>query len=109
MSYCDRLLCRRAALRRLALAGLAAALVLGPPARAAEPPPLRLDGVRPGGLRISATESWGTFEFDLANLTAADRPARLAVLFEGRPGVQYARDVWVPAHSTVASWMLVGP
>jgi hypothetical protein len=31
------------------------------------------------------------------------------VFYEGQEDVQYGRDVWVPAHSTLSTWMLVGP
>jgi hypothetical protein len=73
------------------------------------PPTLRLGGVAPGGLRISATESWGAFDFNVTNLTDTDRPARAVMFFVEKPEVQYGRDLWVPAHSTLATWMLVGP
>jgi hypothetical protein len=102
---------RASALWYLFFAGLVVGLFSCPPAyaQAPGPPPLRLEGVTPGGLRVSATERWGTFEFELANLSDVDRLARLVVLYEGRPDVQYSRDLWTPAHSTVSSWMLVGP
>jgi hypothetical protein len=74
-----------------------------------EPPTLRLSGVLPGGARTSATESWGTFDFTLDNLTDSDRQARLLTLYAGRPEAQYGRDVWVPARSSLSTWMLVGP
>ncbi len=63
----------------------------------------------PGGVRLSATESWGTFDVRVTNLTDADRLARVLVLYEGRPDVQYGRDVWVPARATRSTWLLVGP
>lgn len=72
-------------------------------------PALRLDGVLPGGARNSATESWGSFDFEVTNPTEIDRLARVLLFFEGQPDVQYGRDAWVPAHSTMATWMLVGP
>ena len=78
-------------------------------AQSAGPPPLRLDGVKPVGPRTSATERWGTYEINLSNLTDVDRLAAVVLFFEGRPEVQYARDLWVPARSACASWMLVGP
>jgi hypothetical protein len=74
-----------------------------------DPPPLRLEGVVPGGVRSSVTESWGTLDFDLTNLSDADRVGRVFVFDGAHPDVQYGRDVWVPAHSTMASWMLAGP
>jgi hypothetical protein len=71
--------------------------------------PLRLSGVNPGGIRSNATESWGAYTFALTNFTDKDRLARVLVFFQHRPDVQYGRDVWVPAHSTLSSWLLVGP
>jgi hypothetical protein len=55
------------------------------------------------------TEGWGTLDFELTNWDNADRQARVLVFYEGQPDVQYGRDVWVPARSTLATWMLVGP
>jgi hypothetical protein len=93
------------------LACLAVALCACPPAPAQEedPPPLILDGLTPAGVRISATEAWGTFAFTLVNKADFDRQARVVLSYEGQPDVQYGRDVWVPAHSTLLSWVLVGP
>jgi hypothetical protein len=71
---------------------------------------LTLDGVVPGGVRTSATESWGVYDdVNLTNRTDSDRQARVLVFFEGRPDVQYGRDLWIPAHSRLKTWMLVGP
>src|SRR5262245_22084253 len=85
----------------LLLAGLWLGLLCGPPAPAQDrkPPPLRLSGLVPAGVRTTATESWGTFTFNLTNLTATDRLARVLLSHHGRPDTQYGRDVWVPAHS----------
>jgi hypothetical protein len=55
------------------------------------------------------TEGWATLDFELTNSGDADRQARVLVFYEGRPDVQYGRDVWVPAHATLATWMFVGP
>src|SRR5438552_14639295 len=71
--------------------------------------PLRLDGMESAGVRTTVTESWGTLKFNLINHTETDRRARVLVFYESRPDVQYGRDVWVPARSTLWSWMLVGP
>src|SRR6516164_1717328 len=65
------------------------------------PPPLRLDGVQPGGVRRSATESWGSFDFQVTNSSEIDRQARVVCFYEGQPDIQYARELWVPAHSTL--------
>jgi hypothetical protein len=72
-------------------------------------PILRLDGIMPGGVRGTATESWGLCDFKLTNLSDNDRLARLVVFFPDRQDTQYGRDVWVPAHSALSSWMLIGP
>jgi hypothetical protein len=77
--------------------------------RAADAATLRLSGVNPGGLRVFATDSWGTFGFELTNLTDTDRHARVVAFYAGQPDVQYGREVWVPAHAALRSWMLVGP
>jgi hypothetical protein len=70
---------------------------------------LRLTGLFPKGVRTTATESWGMFDFELTNLSDTDRQARVLVFYKGQPDVQYGRDVWVPARSTLSSWLLVGP
>jgi hypothetical protein len=74
-----------------------------------EPPPLRLSSPIPGGARNSLTESWGRLDFQLRNPTDSDRQARVFVFYEGRPDVQYGREVWVPARSSLSTWVLVGP
>src|SRR5262249_32261082 len=71
--------------------------------------PLRLSGVAPGGVRSTATERWGAYNFALTNFTDQERLGRVLVFFRHRPDVQYGRDVWIPAHSTLSSWLLVGP
>jgi hypothetical protein len=79
------------------------------PAADEEAPTLRL-GIEPSkGLRIYTTESWGTIDLNLTNLSDTDRQARVAVFYQSRPDVEYGRDVWVPARSTVSTWLLVGP
>jgi hypothetical protein len=60
-------------------------------------------------MRIYATDNWGTFDFELSNRTDTDRLGRVVLFYEGRPDVEYGRDVWVPARSTIRTWMLVGP
>jgi hypothetical protein len=95
----------------IAFAGLGLALLAAPAAPAAEDEAatLRINGIHPGGLRIYVTDAWGSFDFDLTNLTDTDRQARVVVFYQQRPDEEYGRDVWVPARSTVRSWMLVGP
>ena len=78
-------------------------------AQPAEPAPLRLSGVLPGGVSMVATDRWQTYDFALANPTDTDRIGRLVVFFPDRRDLQYGRDVWVPARSTMATWLLVGP
>jgi hypothetical protein len=72
-------------------------------------PSLRLSGVYPGGVRGNATENWGAYSFELTNFSEKDRQVRVLVLYEPQEHVQYGRDVWVPAHSSLSSWLLVGP
>ena len=98
------------------LAMLALGLCYSPPAPAQnrELPPLRLDDFELGGVRASVTESWGTFDVVLTNLSNVDRRGRVLASWVERPGArssapQYGRDVWIPAHSTIRTWMLVGP
>ncbi|MBI1915571.1 MAG: hypothetical protein HYS12_12685 [Planctomycetes bacterium] len=71
--------------------------------------PLRLDGPSPGGVRKFVTESWGTYDFSVTNFGDTDRRARVLLSHKGQPDVWYGRDVWVPAHATLSTWMLVGP
>jgi hypothetical protein len=70
---------------------------------------LRLSGVYPTGVRASATEKWGAFTFTITNHGEGDRLARVVLFYAGQPSREYAREVHVPAHSTIASWLLVGP
>lgn len=74
-----------------------------------DPPAFQLEGLLPAGPRTSATESWGTLRFDLANSTDTGRDARVVVFYPEHPEVRYGRDVWLPPHSTTASWLTVGP
>jgi hypothetical protein len=83
-------------------AGPAAAQERGPQA-------LRLDRLVPAGARSTATESWGAYDVGLTNLSDADRRARVLLSYDGQPDVQYGRDLWVPARSTLLTWALVGP
>jgi hypothetical protein len=71
--------------------------------------PLRLEGLVPVAPRTSVTEAWGTLEFAVANWGDTPRQARVVAYYPARPDVQYARDLWVPAHARVASWLSVGP
>jgi hypothetical protein len=95
-------LCRAVLATLLLLAGLPVA------AQDREPLPVRLSDVRPGGVRRAATQSWGAYDFTLTNVSDTDRLIRAVIFYVGKPDEQYARDVWVPAHSMLTSWMLVG-
>jgi hypothetical protein len=70
---------------------------------------LQIPSLTIGGTRSTLTESWGTLQFTLHNPTSIDRDARVVVLYEGVPDVQYARDVWIPANSMITTWLPVGP
>jgi hypothetical protein len=78
-------------------------------AQDSSPPPLRLEGVQPGGVRRTATESWGSYDFQVTNTTEIDREARVVCFYEGEPDIQYGRELWIPANSTISTWVLVGP
>lgn len=73
------------------------------------PQPLRLDGLTLGGVRSSVTEAWGAFDLTLTNSSDQDRQARVLFFYEGNEDLQFGRDVWVPARSSLQSWMLAGP
>jgi hypothetical protein len=68
-----------------------------------EPPPLILL------VRSAVPESGGTVDITLTNLADSDRQARVLLFYEGRPDVQYGRDVSVPAHASLSTWVTVGP
>jgi hypothetical protein len=93
------------------VAGIGAGLILCPRASAQQgsTAALRLGTVMPGGARTSVTESWGTFECEITNPTDVDRLARVLLFYQGQREVQFGRDVWVPAHSTISTWLLAGP
>lgn len=100
--------------RNLALrVGLTALLSVLPYAPAAaqerQAPLLRLEKMTPGGARATATDGWGAYDLAVINASDKDRMARVLVLFDERPDVQYGRDVWVPAHAVLETLMLVGP
>jgi hypothetical protein len=99
-----------AAVARCGLAVLGVLLVASATAQGqSEPSPLRLEGVKPGGVRMSATESWGAFDLSLLNRSDSERTAQGYVFYDGHPDLQYGRELWVPPRSTLNSWMLVGP
>jgi hypothetical protein len=79
------------------------------PAQQGSQATLRLGEVRAAGVRTSATESWSEFECQITNPTDVDRKARVLLFYPGKPEVQFGRDVWVPARSTITTWLLAGP
>src|SRR5262249_50064649 len=85
-------------------------LGIGPAAaQEADHPPLRLGSVVPGGVRASATESWGLYECEVTNPTDQDRKGRVYLFYPTQPEVQFGREMWLPAHATISSWILAGP
>jgi hypothetical protein len=97
--------------KRCLYAVLTLGLLACPAARAQDraAPTLQLERLAPGGVRTTVTERWGTFDIRLTNPTDVDRSARVLLSYEGEPDVQYGRDVWVPARSSLATWLLAGP
>jgi hypothetical protein len=83
---------------------LGPAVLITPPAPAQDREPATLLLL----VRNSVPDSGGTLDITLTNLSAIDRQARVLVFFEARPNVQYGRDVWVPAHATLSTWIHVG-
>jgi hypothetical protein len=83
----------------------------GPALRAQETDPklLRAEGFIPTGPRSSVTESPGTLQVTVDNPDTTDKDARVVVFYSARRDVQYARDVWVPAHSSITTWIPIGP
>ncbi len=93
----------------IASLGLIAICAAGGLAQESQPATLRLGGMRPTGVRTSVTESRGMLDFNVTNQTDIDRLGRVLFFYEGQPDIQYGRDVWVPAHSELSTWMLAGP
>src|SRR4051812_45037977 len=93
------------------IVALLACLFVLSAAVAQEPPPqdLRLDGLSPGGARGSVSGAGGPFDLTLTHLSDRDRQARGPSFYEGHEDLQYGRAVWVPARSTLNSWLLGGP
>jgi hypothetical protein len=71
--------------------------------------PLKLGRVVPGPLRATATESWNTIECEVTNTSDVDRLARVYLFYPAQTEVQFGREVWAPAHSTITTWLLAGP
>jgi hypothetical protein len=94
---------------RRAAAALLLVAACAPAAYAQDSEPLRLVAVSAGGVRATATESWGVVRVELANRGAEGRDARVAVYYAEQKDVQFSRDVFVPARSSVITWATVGP
>jgi hypothetical protein len=71
--------------------------------------PLKLGEVGPGGLSTTASECWNVIGSEVTNPTDTDRVARVYFFYPGQTEVQFGREVWVPAHSTMKTWLLAGP
>jgi hypothetical protein len=74
-----------------------------------KPDRLLFFGLTLRGVHPSLTEHWGTLELTLANPYATGHDARVLVFYSDQPDVQYGRDVWLPGHSMLSTWMLIGP
>jgi hypothetical protein len=72
-------------------------------------PTLRLPSLSMSGLRQSVTESSTLVEFVVENYTDQDRLARVVVYYQSDADTHYAKEIWVPAQSRIASTMLLGP
>jgi len=88
---------------------LFAALALFPLSGRCQEPSLRLQGLVPTGTRTTVGETWVTLQFVIVNPTPEARDARVVAFFADQPSMQYARDVWVPAHASLTTWMPIGP
>jgi hypothetical protein len=93
---------------RLFLGVLGLALLHGSVVRG-EDDSLKLQAVALGGTRTSVTEDWGIVNFTIENPAATARLARVLVFYPSQPDVQYGRDLWVPAKSSMTAWMPIGP
>jgi hypothetical protein len=71
--------------------------------------PLYLSGVTLNGVHSYFGQNWVTLEVTITNPNTMARDARVVVFYSIRPDVQYARDIWVPPRTTLATWMLMGP
>lgn len=114
MHHHDRVSANRPTRLRMALAGIAtvvAAVALTGAAAAQErpEPALAVGDLLGGGARATVTESWGKLDFTVSNQSASERRARVLAFYANQPDVQYGRDLWVPAHAAIHSWLPLGP
>jgi len=93
------------------LAVIAHGLVLTAQGRGqqADDQPLKLKSVVVGPVRGTLTDRWTTLEAYIMNPNPTARDARLMVFYADRPDAQYGRDIWIPANSTVTTWVPIGP
>ena len=70
---------------------------------------LRLSSFSPIDIYPFVGDSWVTWEITLENRSRVGRDARVLVSYADQPHVQYGRDVWVPARSSLSTWILIGP
>src|SRR5262245_26522568 len=91
------------------LPGILGLALLHASAARAEDDSLKLQSVALSGARTSVTEDWGIVSFTIENTSATTRLARVLVFYPHAPDVQYGRDVWVPARSSMTAWMPIGP
>src|ERR1700693_1453653 len=71
--------------------------------------PLHLSNVGLSGVRTSLSDRWANLEMTIAKSSLVARDVRVVVFFTSQPDDQYARDVWLPGRSSLATWMLLGP
>lgn len=87
---------------------LTALALLGATARGQDPP-VRLQGLVPGGTRTTLTDAWGLLRAELINSGPTDRDVRVTVLFPDQPAIQFGRDVHIPARSALQTWVPIRP
>jgi hypothetical protein len=91
------------------IVGLASVTALHAQVQGGTEESLRLGGVALSSVHSSVTEGWSLLDLTLVNTGPEAREARVLVFYESRPDVQYGRDAWIPARSSLATWMLLGP
>ncbi len=62
---------------------------------------------KPTGRIVSQYETWNQMSFAVKNDTSNEDNFLVTTYFDEVPGQQYARRLWLPAHSRRQSWMLV--
>ncbi len=69
----------------------------------------RLGGLAPSGGKAFLTKSNNALGFRLTNPRDTDLNARVLTFYEGESETQFGRDLWVPAHASIWSWLTLGP